>query len=125
MPADPAPIRGRWTLPMGGSDCPECGLHFPMQSCKCAVGHDVAWCRPRSVKVVPVPDKAAIERGAKAREERDGAGIGWHAATGTYAVHFPNDEVVPGYESPEAAARDVDRLVALAVLRAALEGQDA
>lgn len=44
--------RSKLTLNTDGSDCPECGTHYPMPSCKCAVGHDVVWCRPRQVEYV-------------------------------------------------------------------------
>jgi hypothetical protein len=113
---DSAPIRGRWTIHhTSGTQT------HTLRFLNALVDGPPIAAMSDAVEVVPVPDEAAIERGAKAHEERDGARIGWHSETNTYAVYFPNDEVVPGYDSPKSAAADVDRLVALAVLRAALE----
>lgn len=98
-PDDPAPTRGRWTIPKGGVDCPECGGHYSGARATCAVGHDRALCKPRTVEVVPVPDEAAIERGAKAAREAYVEAI----------ERLPIAEMWP--------------FMALAVLRAALEAE--
>jgi hypothetical protein len=83
---------------------------------------------PQPVEVVPVPDEAAIERGAQAVEDHRFPRVGWDAETDTYGVWFYREasdrtlvRVVTGYGSVAAAAQAVNGLVAEAVLRAALE----
>lgn len=122
MPDGPAPIRGRWTirvcsacgilveddrdyggpLPIDADGClesPRCGAILPRH--EMPEGRDAFGAKAcpgeKVVEVVPVPDEAAIERGAKAA-----AVVSFNQETG--AEHY--------------------RDVALAVLRAALEPTD-
>jgi hypothetical protein len=55
------PIRGRWTIWF----CPACAGSIK-QSLGCPHDEDEFTGDPQAVEVVPVPDEAAIERGAKA-----------------------------------------------------------
>jgi hypothetical protein len=64
MPPE-TPIRGRWTIwPCSHGGVEVEPSHIPP-------GHRCAACGAYPVAVVPVPDEAAIERGAKGLHQRD------------------------------------------------------
>jgi hypothetical protein len=118
---DPVPIRGRWTITQRRPMVPRAVSEWHV-----ATGPDPG--RHGRVEVVPVPDEAAIERGAQAVEDHRFPRVGWDAETDTYGVWFYREasdrtlvRVVTGYGSVAAAAQAVNGLVAEAVLRAALE----
>jgi hypothetical protein len=93
--SDPAPIRGRWTIWF----CPACA-GSNKQSLGCPHDEDEFAGEPLAVEVVPVPDEAAIERGAKAVRD-------------TWRLYASG-----------STPKQRQRAVALAVLRAALETPD-
>lgn len=92
---DPAPIRGRWTLKPSTHPFVAASLEGPRVT--------------ESVEVVPVPDEAAIERGANKHSELHE----WRRMLGDGPIA----------RRQLAAVGDWDEFVALAVLRAALEAE--
>lgn len=112
MPADPAPIRGRWTMVR----CRACGrvaMFSGTLTCDCP-GPKLE--RFEAAPWPPVPDEAAIERGAKARWDRDEQREVTRADGTLYRA--------VAWEAAHELDRAEYRAEALAVLRAALEAPE-